>query len=101
LNTLTKTQTAQIGCINKSDRFNPHERITHVGGPAGGGWRITQQDAITLIEARQWDFWVKPSNADPVWVIVATSRFGNKYLKTQSDGDEPNNLLSLPECSKS
>jgi hypothetical protein len=22
----------EISCINKSDRFNPHERITHVGG---------------------------------------------------------------------
>jgi hypothetical protein len=22
----------------------------------------------------------------------------NKYLKTQADGDWPNNLLSLPEC---
>jgi hypothetical protein len=26
------------------------------------------------------------------------SRFGNKYLKTTSDGDQPNNLLALPEC---
>lgn len=35
---------------------------------------------------------------DSVWVIVTTSRFGNNYLKTQADGDEPNNLLSPPEC---
>jgi hypothetical protein len=34
----------------------------------------------------------------PVRVIVAVSRFGNKYLKTEADGAEPNNLLSLPEC---
>jgi len=26
------------------------------------------------------------------------SRFGNKYLKTVADGEQPNNLLSLPEC---
>jgi hypothetical protein len=100
MNVVTNTQTAQIGCINKSDRYNPHERITHVGGTSGGGWRITQQDAIILIETRQWEFWVNPPNADPVWVIVAVSRFGNKYLKTTSDGEEPNNLLSLPECPK-
>ena len=31
-------------------------------------------------------------------VIVAVSRYGNKYLKTVSDGDHPNNLLSLYEC---
>ncbi|WP_293875992.1 MULTISPECIES: DUF3892 domain-containing protein [unclassified Sphingomonas] len=33
-----------------------------------------------------------------VQVIVARSVSGNKYLKTQSDGEQPNNLLSLPEC---
>lgn len=33
-----------------------------------------------------------------VSVIVAVSRFGNKYLKTEADGEHPNNLLSLPEC---
>nr|WP_269474859.1 DUF3892 domain-containing protein [Serratia ureilytica] len=33
-----------------------------------------------------------------VWVIVSNSAAGNKYLKTQNDGEQPNNLLSLPEC---
>jgi hypothetical protein len=28
----------------------------------------------------------------------AFSRFGNKYLKTEADGEQENNLLSLPEC---
>ncbi len=31
-------------------------------------------------------------------VVVAVSRFGNKYLKTVADSDHPNNLLSLYEC---
>jgi len=31
-------------------------------------------------------------------VIVAISRFGNKYLNTEADGEQPNNLLSLYEC---
>jgi len=31
-------------------------------------------------------------------VVIATSRYGNKYLKATADGDQPNNLLSLPEC---
>jgi hypothetical protein len=36
--------------------------------------------------------------ADSVWVIVAVSRLGHKYLKTEADGEQPDNLLSLPEC---
>jgi hypothetical protein len=31
-------------------------------------------------------------------VIVKMSRFGHKYLATEADGEQPDNLLSLPEC---
>jgi hypothetical protein len=84
-------------CINKSDRDNPYERITHVGGYTDRRWRITQEEAITLIENGDWRFYVSV-DGESVWVIVAESRFGNKYLKTEADRGEKNNLLSLPEC---
>jgi hypothetical protein len=98
MTTTVATKTIQIKCINKSDRMNPHERITHVGGYEDKQWKITQEEAIAYIENKEWRFWVKPPNADSVWVIVAVSRYGNKYLKTEADGEHPNNLLSLPEC---
>ena len=91
--------TIQIKCINKSDRPNPHERILNVGGVENGkSWKITQQMAIAHIESEEWKFWVQVGTAPSVWVTVATSIFGNKYLKTENDGEHPNNLLSLPEC---
>lgn len=47
---------------------------------------------------REWRFYVERPQDDSVWVVVARSAAGNKYLKTEADGDAPNNLLSLPEC---
>ena len=93
------TKRAQIRCVNKQDRQNPWERITHVGGTNSNGtrWKQTQEQTIREIESREWSFFVEV-RGDSVNVVVAESRFGNKYLKTKPDGDEPNNLLSLPEC---
>ena len=89
-------QQAQIRCINKTYRHDPHDRISHVGGFQGTHWKLTLDDAIGKIERGEWQFYVDVGGKG-VWVIVATLH-GRKYLKTQNDGDQPNNLLSLPEC---
>lgn len=90
-------QIAQIQCINKTDRYSAHDRISHVGGGSPSRWKLTQQQAIDAIEDGTWKFYVSV-NGSTVWVVVSVSAAGNKYLKTQNDGEQPNNLLSLPEC---
>jgi hypothetical protein len=92
----------EITCVNKRDRPNPYERITHVGGRTGaegngGAWKITQEAAIQGIESGKWSFYVTRGGGT-VDVVVAVSAHGNKYIKTTADGADPNNLLSLSEC---
>jgi hypothetical protein len=88
----------EISCINKSDRFNPHERILNVGGVNTDGtrWKLSQTEAIHYIVQDTYLFYVK-SGSKMVYVVIA-SQSGWKYLKTTADGEQPDNLLSLPEC---
>ena len=90
----------RIQCVNKNDRYNPYVRVDNLGGlnEDGTPWSITQQEAIAGIEAGRLSFYVDRPVGDRVDVIVAVSAYGNRYLKTTADGDEPHNLLSLPEC---
>ena len=89
----------QVQCINKSDRYNPHERILYIGGlnPNGTPWKMSQPEAVQAIINGQFQFYVYVDGRE-VDVIVAKSAQGNLYIKTEADGEHPNNLLSLPEC---
>jgi hypothetical protein len=88
----------EVLCVHETDRTNPHERITHIGGRNGDGtaWKITQEEAIAGIESGEWSFYVSRGGRT-VNVIVAVSRWNHKHTKTEDDGDHPDNLLSLPE----
>ena len=92
----------EITCINKDDRYSPFEAIKYIGGSyggesTGGPWRISLDVAIQGVEQGKWEFFVT-RGPRRVRVLIAISPHGNKYLKTEADGAEPNNLLSLPEC---
>ena len=93
------TSRHEVLCIHKTDQTNPHERITHIGGrnDDGTAWKITQEEAIAGIENGKWCFYVSRGGRT-VDVMVAVSRWNHKYIKTEADGEQPDNLLSLPEC---
>lgn len=89
----------KIGCINKDDRQDKYNRITHVGGAGGDGkrWKLTLDEAISGIEGGKWQFYTHVGGHERD-VVVVTPRIGRKYLRTTADQDTPDNLLSLPEC---
>ena len=88
----------RVDWIDKPFRFDPRQRIHAVGGvePDGGHWRLTQEDASAAVEAGKLSLYVEAPAGDRVEVVVARRR-NRKYLKTEADGDLPNNLLSLPD----
>jgi hypothetical protein len=89
----------RISCINKTDRTSAHERIKSIGGtnPGGGSWKLPESQAIQHIKTGRYAFHVERPTGHRVKVIVAT-RLGREYLKTEADGEQPDNLLALPEC---
>lgn len=90
----SRTQTAQVTCINKPNRDSSEEAITDIGG---NGWKLTVLDAIRKIENNEWTFYTLV-NGKRAGVGVRTSTSGRKYLQTHADGYWNNNLLALAEC---
>lgn len=54
-------------------------------------------NAIASIERDEYSFFVSRGGST-VDVVTAVSASGNKYVKTVADGEQPDNLLALPEC---
>ena len=92
----------RVLCVSKTDRYNPHERIRGIGGTNADGtrWWLQLDQAIAGIKRGEWQFYVERPPGHRVNVIIARSQYGNEYLKTETDGEQPDNLLSLPECPK-
>lgn len=91
----------EVTCI-VPDGSDPDKRIDKIGGrvgaqASGGPWSLSLDDAIAGIESGKWAFWTQ-GGGRATNVIVARRANGRKYLKTEADGIEPNNLLALPRC---
>lgn len=94
-----KASRHRILCVTKYRGWDTDRYITHIGGilKDGSRWRIREEDAIVDIESGKYKFYVEV-DLNFLDVVVAKSPDGHKYLKTTSDGEKPDALLSLPEC---
>lgn len=87
-------------------------RIDMIGGPAFGGWKMRQEEAIEAIRSGRHRFFVQaPARnifAQPRGIFGYASRayieirpgtlIYREHLATIVDGVETNNLRSLPSC---
>jgi hypothetical protein len=93
----------KITCIKKDDgnHMNPYEAITNLGWvneETRASGNSTLEQMIEFIEKQSGRAYTKDNYNRIAYLIVKTSAYGNKYVKTVSDGVESDNLLSLPEC---
>ena len=93
-----RTGAWRITAVQRHALGSPQTRIRAVGGvrPDGTRWRMTTEEAIKAIRRGERLYVEKPIG-DPVDVTVSRTAAGREYLRTVADGDDPNNLLALPE----
>jgi hypothetical protein len=89
--------TYRVTCREKHSLY---ERIISIGCVevgTGSTQRFTEDEAINRIEKAIDSYYVERPNGHRVKVIIA-EREGRRYLKTEADGEKPDNLLALPNC---
>lgn len=84
---------AEVLYVTIDAHCDPYDRITHLGGH---GWRKTRAELVSCIEQGTDDYYITHYGV-PARLLVATSRFGSKYVKSELEGEEPHFLLSLPQ----
>lgn len=85
---------------HRPDDADRDRRLEGLGGPdstTGALWYRDIDFLIRGIESNEYALWTVDQQGNSVWVEVK-ERNKRKYLKTQTDGVEPNNLLALPRC---
>jgi hypothetical protein len=85
--------THQVTC-HVPDEADQDRRIKAIGGR---DWQHSVDEAIYYIETGKNVYWayVLGQRAE---IVIAERPNGRKYLKTTSDGKEPNGLLGLLRC---
>lgn len=82
----------EITCVVPA-ASDPDERIEMIGGL---GWRKTESYAIAEVEHFRRDYFVEVGSTRVT--VQVQERDGRKYLSTDPDEADENNLLRLPSC---
>lgn len=83
---------------HRPDDSDLDRRIEGLAGPSGANGNFWYEDIDTLIQGIEnsiYRLWTVDTAGNSVWIVVDENR-NRKFLRTQSDGVIPNNLLALP-----
>ncbi len=91
---------AQITCVMKTERSAAYDRISFLGGGRhpSWNWEISHARAIDLLEHDRYRFYTRTGAGERLYLVVVTSADGHKYIKTVADDEQPEHLLTLPDC---
>jgi hypothetical protein len=89
----------RVDCVVRRDHPSAHHRVRAIGGRSRDGqpWRLTEEAAIAAIDNERATFYVEWPQGHRLDVVVAQG-LGERYLKTEVDGEPPARLLALPDC---
>jgi hypothetical protein len=91
-----------VTCASYSNFHNYPAFVHGIGGIRNGRpWRVTQREAINMIESGRYQFRTVAPNGSSARVHVGVMVVGKgikKHLTTTADFRKDNNLLSLPLC---
>jgi len=91
----------KVTCINKDhgNHDNPYEAIEYLGWTKDITNEIGKYSRARMVQfLENHGIAYVEKGGEKAYLIVRTSTGGNKYVKTEADSTEANNLLELPEC---
>jgi Protein of unknown function (DUF3892) len=90
----------RIRCVNRTGHSAVHQKIRFIGGlnSDGSAWKLSQEMAVDSMENEKCQLYLVVGR-QPVLVIVAASHHGHKYLKAETDPEEPTSLAQFTRVS--
>ncbi len=89
----------QITCTNQTNSKNLYEQISDVGVTINGKTVILPlKDAVQAADNGQYTFFVSMGGIEVE--VKVDEREGHRYLRTEPDSTQKNNLLNLNPCVK-
>ena len=89
----------RVNQVSLAEQIEPHRRILSIHGPVGDGkWQHKQAQAIEYIESGKFAYYLFKDNR-AVRLVVGRTATGEKFLKSEAEGEVPAMLLQQPSLS--